>query len=502
MIGRLARTVAHLHPLQIAARPPMAVLARVVRNVPSGLAPGVLDAWPSAPDALRRLAGAERARGADRLARLPAGSRLRAYEEAYGLELGADDLAPAGDWSSSVAVEPYPASVRARRIAVATRCGRRGLERELARAARAVLLRPEVHLLGNHLLENGFALACAGAVARGREGDVWWDAGEALLAWQLPAQFLRDGGHVERSASYHVALTAALLETIELARASRRVVPSSWLDVASRALGWARAVRSPDGSYPLLNDAALDASPGLDDVLALGAALDLETADVARVRAASGASLAVLDPTGWVRLDAGDASLVVDAGPDADGWQPGHAHADGLTFELWVHGRRAIVDFGVASYEPGAAREETRATRSHNTLEVDGRDSCEVWASFRVGRRGRGRMTASDVSDGVALVALEHDGYAWLPGAPRHARTLALGARRLEVRDRIAGGPHGWASRLRVDVEARVRVTGEGQVQRREDRWHPRHGDPRPALVFEQRGRRDDPGSVVWSVEW
>jgi hypothetical protein len=502
MIGRLARTVAHLHPLQVAARPSVALLARMVRDVPGGRPPRAVDDWPRASDALRRLAGAERERGAGRLASLPAGSRLRAYEEAYGLELGADDQAPPGDWRSSVAVEPYPASVRARRIAVAMRCGRRGLERELARAARAVLLRPELHLLGNHLIENGFALACAGAVARGSEADLWWNAGKWLLAWQLPAQFLRDGGHVERSASYHIALTAALLESIELARASGRGAPPVWMEVASRAIGWASVLRAPDGTYPLFNDAALDASPCVDDVVALGASLGVTAANVASVRALGNVRLAVVDPTGWVRLDAGDASLVVDAGPDADGWQPGHAHADGLSFELWVDGRRAIVDFGVASYAAGGAREETRATRSHNTVELGGRDSCEVWASFRVGRRGRGRLTAADVEAGAARLALEHDGYAWLPGMPRHARTLSLGSGHLEVHDRIVGAGHRWVSRLRIDADAPVRITGESQPRRRADRWYPRHGEPRAALVFEQQGGGDDAPGVVWRVEW
>ncbi len=226
------------------------------------------------------------------------------------------------------------------------------------------------------------------------------------------------------------------------------------------------------------------------------------SADLAHVRTLGIGRLAVLEPTGWARLDAGDASLIVDAGPDAEGWQPGHAHADGLTFELWVKEQRAIVDFGVASYERGAARDDTRATRSHNTLELDGRDSCEVWASFRVGRRGRGRLTASDGDAGSVRAELEHDGYAWLPGAPRHVRSLALGSRRLDVRDRIVGGSYRWVSRLRIDSEAPVRVTGGGELRRREDRWYPRHGDPRPAMVFEQRGGGDDPGSVVWRVEW
>jgi hypothetical protein len=499
---RILRTVARLHPLQVASRVPAAFRQRLVADVPGGMGPQVLLEWPPPSEALRRLRLAERARSARRLARLPAGSELRAYEAHYGLELGPDEAVPAGDWTSPIAVRTYPAAVRARSIAVATRCGRRGLERELARAARAVLLLPEVHLLGNHLLENGFGLVCAGAAARGIEADLWWAAGNRLLEWQLPAQFLADGGHVERSASYHVALAAALLESVEIARASGRGVPPLWLETASRALGWAEAVRAPDGTYPLFNDSALDAAPTLDDLFAFAAACDVSPAPVGRVVGDERARIMHLTSTGWLRLEAGRAYAVVDAGPDAEGWQPGHAHADGLTFELWIDGVRTVVDFGVETYASGRAREETRATRSHNTVELDGRDSCEVWAAFRVGRRGRGKVLASEVEAGVARIELEHDGYAWLPDEPRHRRTLMLGEHGLEVRDRVVGGAGRWCSRVRLDAQARARVSGEGELHERADRWHPRHGEPSPARVLEQRARAGDARGVVWRIEW
>ena len=490
MIGRFARTITKQHPLQVAARLPNAVVARAVWNVPDSIPPRSIGSWPSAPGALRSLANAEQARGEARLSRLPPG-RLRAYEECYGLELGAEGRAPRAEWKSRVAIEPFPASVRARRIAVAIRCGGQGLERELARAARAVIVRPELHLMGNHLLENGFALACAGAAARGLESDLWWRAGTRLLGWQLRQQFLVDGGHVERSASYHLALTAALLETIELAHSSGRGVPPMWKEVAARALGWAAYVRAPDGTYPLFNDAALDASPTVDAVLDLGRALDINPWPMER-----------LEATGWVCVQVDSARLVVDAGPDADGWQPGHAHADGLAFELWVHGKRVVVDFGVSSYEPGQSRDETRATRSHNTVELGGQDSCEVWGGFRVGRRGRGRVATDEVRAGAAHLELEHDGYAWLPGAPRHVRSMQLRPGRLEVKDRIMGGSEAWVSRLRVDAATGVRVGSYGGVSCRDDRWYPRHAEACPARVYEQRGRAGSGEGVVWLLEW
>jgi uncharacterized heparinase superfamily protein len=366
------------------------------------------------------------------------------------------------------------------------------------------MLRPEVHLLGNHLLENGFGLACAGAAAEGVESDAWWKAGCALLGWQLETQFLADGGHIERSASYHLALLAALLETIEIARAAGRQPPPEWVRVASRALGWANAVRAPDGTVPLFNDASLDAAPAVEQVAALARAVDVEAARVEHVQQAKGARLATLEATGWLILEVGDAWLALDAGPDAEGWQPGHAHADGLTFEMWVRGERAIVDFGVASYASDEARRETRATRSHNTVELGGTDSCEVWGAFRVGRRGRGAVRSKQVQDRSIRVEVEHDGYARQPGAGerRHLRSVELRESRLEVTDRVVRADEPWVSRLRVDAGAAVRVSGVREMRTSDGRWFARHGVSQPARLFEQDGNVAGESSVTWRVEW
>lgn len=502
-LARLARTAAHLHPLQVIARPAHATLRAFVHDVTGARAPLGRETWPPVPDALRALARSERRRASERLARLAPSSRLRAYEEAYGFELGDDGAtAAAGAWTSrAAAIEPYPSSVRARRIAIAMRCGARGLEGELARAARAVILRPEIHLLGNHLLENGFGLACAGAAARGVEADVWWSAGAAILDWQLGAQFLADGGHVERSASYQAALLGALLETIELARAAGRRPPDAWKPIAARALCWALAARTPDGTIPLFNDASIDAAPSVEHLAALASAIGIAPEAVARTERFGDVSTTTLHPTGWLRVDAADATLWLDAAPDADGWQPGHAHADGLTFELWVRGERVVVDYGVASYEDDAARRETRATRSHNTVEVDGHDSCEVWGAFRVGRRASGRVMAASVGPNGASFDLEHDGYAWMPGSPRHQRRIEMNAGSLHVRDRVSGGRASWTSRLRLDEQATagVSVGGAERFSQAPGPWFARHGDPRAAVVLQQRGGS---GEVVWSLRW
>ena len=498
-LGRTLRTLADLRPVQILARPPHALFSRILRDLPGGHAPPSLASWPEPPAALRSFAEAEKTRGRHRLDKLPAGSLLRVYEEQYGLELGAEATGPPCAWTDACAVRPFPASVRARRLAVAVRCGRRDLDRELARAARAVLAQLELHLLGNHLLENGLGLACAGAVTQGVEADLWWGAGRRLLDWQIPQQFLPDGGHFERSATYHLALCAGLCETIELASAAGRSVPTVWRDAARRALGWAQAVRAPDGTYPLFNDASLDAGPIIDQVLALARGCGLDPPEDALV--ATG-TLRVLPDTGWLICTSPSAWLCLDAGLDGAPYQGGHVHADALTFELWVQGERAVVDYGVSSYGRDAARAETRSTRVHNTVTVAGEDSSEVWAAFRVGRRARARILATDPTPNRVAVGCEHDGYAWLPGRPLHQRQFVFTESALSIDDQVVSAKPCLAeSRLRLAANASLRCEGVA-ITSTDDRWHAEFATPRPARVLTQAVSPDPATGAHWRLRW
>jgi Heparinase II/III-like protein/Heparinase II/III N-terminus len=495
---RLVRTLRSLRPVQLVARPSQWLRRQLLPAVPSAYPPRVKSRWPGPGEALPALVESERIRYQERATRLPPGSLLEAYEKTYGLDLRIDEYPMPTSWSGKVAIEPYPASVRARRLAVAIRLGRHDLREELARASRAVVLGLELHLLGNHLLENGIGLACAGAVSDGAEGCFWWLVGCSLLDWQLNEQFGADGGHFEGSASYHCWLTHGLLEAIELTAASGRQVPTVWVTVASRAVDWLGRVRAPDGSYPMFNDATLDSAPDVDQVLSLARALAI------RPRGGAGDEpLVVLPSTGWVIARLTDGSfLALDAGPDGAAYQPGHAHADALSVELWVRGRRTIVDFGVSSYSPGAERDRTRATRSHSTVELAGQNSCEVWSAFRVGRRQRAKLLEANMVEGAINIVASHDGYRYLPGRPEHRRTLELRPGRLCIRDEVLGGDSRGISRLRFASEARdgIRVAASGELERVDDVWYPRYAESHPASVISQPVAPGSP-ATFW-LEW
>lgn len=490
--ARLLRTIRALHPVQLLCRAPQMLCSKLIGTVPSGHGPSPRSGLkPSL--GLGALMDKERTRASDRLARLPEASLLKQFEENFGYEalLPTPDsrrwLARYGQNPRRVASHPFPASIRARNLAVATRQGFLEAGAELTRAARAVCLQPELHLLGNHLLANAFALTCAGAVMKGPEAELWWSVGRALLEWQLPAQYLSDGGHFERSVSYHLALLTGLLQCIDLGRTGRSEAPDLWEATASLALGWAVELEAPDGTYPLFNDSMLDAAPSIRDVANYAACLGILPKSCAHSSSQSEHRISVLPATGWVVMENDRAWLAFDAGNDGATQQPGHVHADALGFELWVDGVRTVVDYGVSSYLDDAERERTRATRSHNTVELDGQNSCEVWSRFRVGRRQSAELRYATVDGQACIASARHDGYRYLSGSPVHERRISLSSNDVQIEDRIEGLYDRAVSRIRIDATSArtIHVQGDEAPAQRDGFWHPMYGQARPCVVYE-----------------
>jgi len=98
--------------------------------------------------------------------------------------------------------------------------------------------------------------------------------------------------------------------------------------------------------------------------------------------------------------------LFANVGSISPSYQPGHAHADELNFELFYEGAPFIVDTGVSTYEKNDRRILERSTSSHNCV-VSGSNSSDVWSGFRVGKRANVKI---DLDDHQKLKA-EHDGF-------------------------------------------------------------------------------------------
>ena len=300
------------------------------------------------------------------------------------------------------------------------------VDASLHRHARFLRWHLEHDVGGNHLLKNLKALAGLG-VFLGDERLVRLAA--AGLRRQIPVQILPDGGHYERSPSYHCQVLADLVDVEGLLAATGRPAVPGLAGAVEVMRTWLGVMLMPDGDVPLFNDSVLVGA----DRLAL-----LRPTPPPRER------LTVLPASGYVVVRPDPSiHLVADVGDPCPPDLPAHAHADCLSFELAAGGRRVVVDTGTSTYEPGPVRAAERTTAAHTTLTVDGADQTEVWGTFRAARLAHGRLERADDDGRVVTVVASHDGYRRLPGRPVHRRTWQLTETEVSVVDQVLGeGDH------------------------------------------------------------
>lgn len=328
----------------------------------------------------------------------------------------------------------------------------------------------DYHLLGNHLLVNAKAFIFAGLFFEGGEAEGWHKKGLGILRRQIPEQILSDGGHIERSPMYHNLITEDFLDLLNILRVYGRDGDFMWQEELARMLHWAQAMCHPDGQIALFNDAAFEIAPTAAQLLEYA-----ERLGISPVRLNGGGD-AVLQSSGYVRACRGPAVLFADVGPLGPDYLPGHGHADTLSFELSLHGRRVVVDSGTSIYENGAERLRQRGTAAHNTLQVDGQDSSEVWSSFRVARRAQITFVKIDPSPDLPdrqassatsfRLSAAHDGYRRLRQVGDHRRTCTLGPDHLEIKDEIEGaGEHEIRIAFQLHPQWRVTSSQNGRFE-------------------------------------
>jgi uncharacterized heparinase superfamily protein len=370
----------------------------------------------------------------------------------------------------------------------------------LATQARWLERRIEWHLLGNHLLANAKALVFAGLFFEGPEADRWLRKGLAIYDRELPEQVLPDGGHFERSPMYHAIIQEDLLDLLNLAQAYTGAIPEAtlviWRQTVQRMRCWLADMTHPDGRIALFNDAAfgIAAEPAALEAYAGRLGLPPVAADDAPPRTAStgtdqlvrsaqeearrslnrgnggqppafpSAPLSIkrLLPSGYVRMANGPITAILDCAPIGPDYLPGHAHADTLSFELSLGTDRVIVNGGTSVYGIGPERQRQRGTAAHSTVEIDGADSSEVWAGFRVARRARVRDLDIRQSQDAIQVSAAHDGYRRLRGRPVHHRQWTLTNRQVVVADRIEGEYRDAVARFHLHPEVDITVCDGG----------------------------------------
>jgi len=509
-MARLARTVAHLRPGQIGQRARLRAQRMVLdRGVPLGrrwllagpdpasaagwrpaFAPLDSVVWRDWPGGAALLAGELSLLGVTRVV-APAGQsgvadwtsadwtmagapllwrfHLYYWDWAWGLVGG-----PAGgerraaftamweSWTAAVRPgrgpfwHPYPAALRAWSLCgLYTAMVKSGpiegpFLRELAVHAGFLSRSLETDVGGNHLIKDLKALV----------GLAVFFADTALLRRalrrlrrQLAVQVLPDGGHFERAPAYHCQVLGDLIDIAGLLGTVGEAGPAELPAAITAMRRWLGAVLTPAGDVPLLND---------------GFPVSRELLAAIRPAALPAAPLHVLPDSGLARAAVGRWHLLADIGLPCAPELPAHAHADTLGCLVHVDSEPLLIDTCTSSYEPGAVRDHERSTAAHNTLEVDGADSTEVWGTFRAGRRARVTGLSAGTSGtagGAVTIEAVHDGYRHLPGRPAHRRRWQLGADELRIDDTVTGrGRHAIAVRWHLAPGTRLRLVPGGAV--------------------------------------
>jgi uncharacterized heparinase superfamily protein len=291
----------------------------------------------------------------------------------------------------------------------------------------------EYHLLGNHLFANAKALVFAGLFFKGQEAECWYQLGVSIINRELSEQVLSDGGNFELSPMYHAIFLEDLLDLINIHQAYDRSLPVNLENKIVQMLEWLKVMSHPDGEIAFFNDSALDVAPSFVELLSYADRLGIVFKNNQVDR------LIHLEKSGYIRVENENMVIIADVADIGPEYIPGHGHADALSFELSLFGKRVIVNSGISTYEMGVSRYRQRGTELHSTITIDNQNSSEVWSGFRVADRAKVfDISKLEDSNSIEFSAC-HDGYKKLKEGILHCRYWSVSNDSIKIVDNIIG---------------------------------------------------------------
>lgn len=231
----------------------------------------------------------------------------------------------------------------------------------------------EYHILGNHLLENAFALLVSSEFFGNKK---WSKVANTLLVNELKNQVLNDGAHFELSPMYHQIIYARVLEAISIT--SNNVLRQELLGYASKMLGWLTLITFKNGSIPHFNDSTEGIANTSNELFKLSEELGIKEA-----------ALMQFNESGYRKFAFNSVELYVDVNGIAPTYQPGHAHSDHLSFVFNYLDKPILIDPSISTYNISKRRTWERSSAAHNTVTINNANQSEVWGGFRVAKRAQ-----------------------------------------------------------------------------------------------------------------
>ena len=362
--------------------------------------------------------------------------------------------------------DPYPTSLRIVnwcKLHWRSQSLSQGVIDSLALQAQHLYKSVEWHLLANHLFANSKALIFAGIFFNDSVSDRWLGKGIKILTQQLDEQILTDGGHFELSPMYHCIILEDCLDLINvlgqsglpeadrLAQKLRARIPSMF--------NWLSQMTFSDRQISFFNDTTFNISADPDMLLDYAHRLGLHEAQLCP---GEGDGFYHLEQSGYIRRNKGPFELIFDVGEIGPKYQPGHAHADTLSFEMAVKGQRLIINSGISTYGISTQRLAQRSTSAHSTVEIEGENSSEVWSGFRVARRAS--PFGLEINHETDCLSCSHDGYKRLKHSPVHTRQLRFCEDEIQIDDIVSLKSLNAIAYFHIHPDWALEVTDEGVI--------------------------------------
>ncbi|EEH69376.1 MULTISPECIES: heparinase II/III family protein [Acinetobacter] len=360
--------------------------------------------------------------------------------------------------------EPYPTSLRivnwvkwALKGNVLTDTQRQSLSLQAEHLYKNI----EWHILANHLFANAKALIFVGIFFNTGDAEKWLKKGLKIYQREIREQVLLDGGNFELTPMYHAIFLEDLLDLYQLAGlyGIEDKIDATFLAIKiQKMLKWLQHMSHPDGNISFFNDAAFYIAPTFLQLQTYASQLGINCEHEKADR--------YLEYSGYAVIERNDLKLIIDVAKVGPDYQPGHAHADTLSFELSLKGRRIFVNSGTSQYGLGDERNRQRSTSAHNTVEVNNLNSSEVWAGFRVARRAYPKLENIQYNNLGQVIALKtsHDGYVRQGVNVLHQRDWIIESNKLIVTDTLIGAYKKAQARFYLHPDVEIKEVLEHSV--------------------------------------
>jgi len=271
---------------------------------------------------------------------------------------------------------------------------------------------------GNHLLENLITLLVATLQFDGGKSKEIYDWSLDKIKSELDEQILDDGGHFERSASYHFLMLDRLVELGFIFQEIKNERPYWLVNKIVIMTNWAQKVYLKNKVVPSFNDSAFDICADFNKILSFSYSYIYKTKykfqDLRLLFSRSvfkdqrifirpkvkkkSPYITDLPDTGWTILRIEDRwALIFKNGISCPKYLPAHTHSDLLSFDLYYKSKPVIVEAGTSTYDDIHFRKFERSGSAHNIIQFSKVNSSyqksnwiepvDVWGKFRAARK-------------------------------------------------------------------------------------------------------------------